>query len=77
MIEQWDILSNKNESCPTIWILKRGWVCLYTVDMMDLGAFIVLRNAKIDMYKGAMRLAVDKWGLIEAATETPDLQVKV
>lgn len=28
---------------------------------------VTLRNAKIDMFKGAMRLAVDKWGRVEAA----------
>jgi len=26
---------------------------------------VILRNAKIDMFKGSMRLAVDKWGRIE------------
>lgn len=26
---------------------------------------VVLRNAKIDMFKGSMRLAVDKWGRVE------------
>lgn len=28
---------------------------------------VTLRNAKIDMFKGSMRLAVDKWGRVEAA----------
>lgn len=35
------------------------------VDMMNKDQTIVLRNAKIDMFKGSMRLAVDKWGLIQ------------
>lgn len=26
---------------------------------------MIFRNAKIDMFKGTMRLAVDKWGRIE------------
>lgn len=26
---------------------------------------VILRNAKIDMFKGSMRLAVDKWGRVE------------
>eukprot|EP00244_Chara_vulgaris_P003540 TRINITY_DN1655_c0_g1_i1.p3 TRINITY_DN1655_c0_g1~~TRINITY_DN1655_c0_g1_i1.p3 ORF type:complete len:136 (+),score=35.54 TRINITY_DN1655_c0_g1_i1:246-653(+) len=37
------------------------------VDKMKEGATIKLRNAKIDMFKGSMRLAVDKWGLVEEA----------
>ncbi|KAL7186265.1 hypothetical protein ACSBR2_028084 [Camellia fascicularis] len=35
------------------------------VDLMEPGATVILRNAKIDMFKGSMRLAVDKWGRIE------------
>ncbi|XP_004304612.1 PREDICTED: uncharacterized protein At4g28440-like [Fragaria vesca subsp. vesca] len=37
------------------------------VDMMNPGATVILRNAKIDMFKGSMRLAVDKWGRVEVA----------
>lgn len=33
--------------------------------MLKPGATVILRNAKIDMFKGAMRLAVDKWGRVE------------
>uniref|UniRef100_A0A2P2JDG7 Single-stranded DNA binding protein Ssb-like OB fold domain-containing protein n=1 Tax=Rhizophora mucronata TaxID=61149 RepID=A0A2P2JDG7_RHIMU len=29
---------------------------------MKPGMTIILRIAKIDMFKGSMRLAVDKWG---------------
>lgn len=36
---------------------------------------VILRNAKIDMFKGSMRLAVDKWGRIEA-TEPAKFIVK-
>ena len=32
---------------------------------MKPGTTVTLRNAKIDMFKGSMRLAVDKWGRIE------------
>ncbi|KAG6778128.1 hypothetical protein POTOM_017978 [Populus tomentosa] len=32
-----------------------------------LGATVILRNAKIDMFKGSMRLAVDNWGRVEVA----------
>nr|AFK38857.1 unknown [Lotus japonicus] len=37
------------------------------VDLMKEGSTVVMRNAKIDMYKGSMRLAVDKWGRVEVA----------
>lgn len=38
-------------------------------------ATIILRNAKIDMFKGSMRLAVDKWGRVEV-TEPAQFVVK-
>eukprot|EP00238_Polyblepharides_amylifera_P007494 CAMPEP_0196591528 /NCGR_PEP_ID=MMETSP1081-20130531/69958_1 /TAXON_ID=36882 /ORGANISM="Pyramimonas amylifera, Strain CCMP720" /LENGTH=100 /DNA_ID=CAMNT_0041914915 /DNA_START=207 /DNA_END=509 /DNA_ORIENTATION=+ len=41
------------------------------VDLMVVGKPLVLRNAKIDMFKGSMRLAVDKWGLIQETTDEP------
>lgn len=47
----------------------------FTVDLMKPGNTIILRNAKIDMFKGSMRLAVDKWGRIEV-TEPANLTVK-
>ncbi|XP_071736449.1 uncharacterized protein At4g28440-like [Rutidosis leptorrhynchoides] len=45
------------------------------VDTMKEGSTVTLRNAKIDMYKGSMRLAVDKWGRVEVA-EPADFSVK-
>ncbi|XP_028775273.1 uncharacterized protein At4g28440-like isoform X2 [Neltuma alba] len=45
------------------------------VDMMKPGATLILRNAKIDMFKGSMRLAVDKWGRVEV-TEPAKFEVK-
>lgn len=45
------------------------------VDMMKPGATVTLRNAKIDMFKGSMRLAVDKWGRVEV-TEPAKFMVK-
>ncbi|XP_074274423.1 uncharacterized protein At4g28440-like [Silene latifolia] len=45
------------------------------VDKMKAGTTVTLRNAKIDMFKGSMRLAVDKWGRIEEADST-DFTVK-
>ncbi|ONK79221.1 uncharacterized protein A4U43_C01F4160 [Asparagus officinalis] len=45
------------------------------VDMMKPGATVIIRNAKIDMFKGSMRLVVDKWGRVEV-TEPADFPVK-
>lgn len=45
------------------------------VDLMKPGTTVNLRNAKIDMFKGSMRLAVDKWGRIEV-TEPAEITVK-
>lgn len=42
---------------------------------MKPGTTVILRNAKIDMFKGSMRLAVDKWGRIEV-TEPATFTVK-
>ncbi|KAJ1423044.1 Nucleic acid-binding, OB-fold [Sesbania bispinosa] len=45
------------------------------VDLMKEGSTVILRNAKIDMFKGSMRLAVDKWGRVEV-TEPASFTVK-
>ncbi|KAK6154739.1 hypothetical protein DH2020_008987 [Rehmannia glutinosa] len=45
------------------------------VELMKPGNTVILRNAKIDMFKGSMRLAVDKWGLVEI-TEPAKFVVK-
>ncbi|XP_019153914.1 PREDICTED: uncharacterized protein At4g28440-like [Ipomoea nil] len=45
------------------------------VNVMEPGTTVILRNAKIDMFKGSMRLAVDKWGRIEV-TEAAAFDVK-
>ncbi|XP_021895836.1 uncharacterized protein At4g28440 [Carica papaya] len=45
------------------------------VDLMKEGTTVTLRNAKIDMFKGSMRLAVDKWGRVEV-TEPANFTVK-
>ncbi|CAM8947231.1 unnamed protein product [Rhodiola kirilowii] len=45
------------------------------VELMKEGTTVILRNAKIDMYKGSMRLAVDKWGRVEV-TEPASFTVK-
>ncbi|CAO1943248.1 unnamed protein product, partial [Urochloa humidicola] len=46
------------------------------VDVMKPGATVELRNAKIDMFKGSMRLAVDKWGIVKAAESPAEFTVK-
>ncbi|GKA55652.1 putative nucleic acid-binding, OB-fold protein [Tanacetum coccineum] len=46
------------------------------VDAMKEGSTVILRNAKIDMYKGSMRLAVDRWGRVES-TESADFSANV
>lgn len=45
------------------------------MDLAKEGATVILRNAKIDMFKGSMRLAVDKWGRVEV-TEPASFSVK-
>ncbi|XWS19631.1 hypothetical protein CRYUN_Cryun31cG0032300 [Craigia yunnanensis] len=45
------------------------------VDLLKPDATVILRNAKIDMFKGSMRLAVDKWGRIEV-TDPANFVVK-
>ncbi|GAB2277986.1 hypothetical protein Dimus_012687 [Dionaea muscipula] len=45
------------------------------VDQLKPGTTVIIRNAKIDMLKGTMRLAVDKWGRIEV-TEPAKFAVK-
>lgn len=45
------------------------------VDLVKAGSTVILRNAKIDMFRGSMRLAVDKWGRVEV-TEDADFEVK-
>ncbi|KAI8552508.1 hypothetical protein RHMOL_Rhmol06G0272300 [Rhododendron molle] len=55
--------------------LKTVVVNCLGVDLMKPGVTINLRNAKIDMFKGSMRLAVDKWGRVEV-TEPGSFEVK-
>jgi len=40
------------------------------VDLAQEGKYLTLRNAKIDMYRGSMRLAVDQWGKVEALEDS-------
>lgn len=36
------------------------------VDVAQPGAYLLLHNATVDMYRGSMKLVVDKWGKLEA-----------
>nr|CAN61280.1 hypothetical protein VITISV_018007 [Vitis vinifera] len=45
------------------------------VDMMKPGTTVILHKAKIDMFKGSMRLVIDKWGRVEV-TEDANFVVK-
>lgn len=44
---------------------------------MKQGNYVILRNAKIDMFRGSMRLAVNQWGKIEPAPEGASFDCKV
>jgi len=37
------------------------------VELMKPDTTVTLRNAKIDMFRGSMRLVVDKWGRVEVS----------
>lgn len=50
------------------WLVPLWRCAAVAVDLMKEGSTVNLRNAKIDMFKGSMRLAVDKWGRIEPTT---------
>ncbi|XAR65064.1 hypothetical protein NMG60_11009027 [Bertholletia excelsa] len=45
------------------------------VDLMTGGTTVILHNAKIDLFKGSMRLAVDRSGRVEV-TQPADFSVK-
>eukprot|EP01089_Gocevia_fonbrunei_P009272 TRINITY_DN2139_c0_g1_i2.p1 TRINITY_DN2139_c0_g1~~TRINITY_DN2139_c0_g1_i2.p1 ORF type:complete len:100 (-),score=29.48 TRINITY_DN2139_c0_g1_i2:54-353(-) len=45
------------------------------VDVVQPGETIIARNAKVDMFKGFMRLAVDKWGKLEKSTDPASFEV--
>jgi replication factor A1 len=46
------------------------------VDKLTQGKTLTLRNAKIEMYRGCIRLIVDKWGLVEEETDGVEIQPK-
>lgn len=46
------------------------------VDLVTKGAYLTIRNARIDMFRGSMRLVVDMWGKVEEGDVT-DFKPKV
>ncbi|KAL6186985.1 hypothetical protein ACLB2K_043101 [Fragaria x ananassa] len=54
-----------NSSNRTMLAGTRGYIA--PAELMKEGSTVTLRNAKIDMFKGSMRLAVDKSGRVEVA----------
>jgi len=40
------------------------------IDRIQPGMTIIIRNAKVDMFKGFMRLGVDRWGKIESTMDS-------
>lgn len=40
-------------------------------ELMTPGTTLVIRNGRVDMFKGVMRLSVDKWGKLERAPDDP------
>ncbi|XP_022874078.1 uncharacterized protein At4g28440-like [Olea europaea var. sylvestris] len=71
---------NQNTSISECLVGDETGTILFTarndqVDMMKPDNTVILRNAKIDMFKGSMRLAVDKWGRVEV-TEPATFEVK-
>jgi hypothetical protein len=74
---QTSILEQPNKGLQSISLLYcfNSWFYLCAVDIMNPDSTVIIRNAKIDMFKGSMRLAVDKWGRVEAA-EPANFEVK-
>ncbi|KAJ9510673.1 hypothetical protein QJQ45_027517 [Haematococcus lacustris] len=56
------------------WVYLRDKALL--LDKAKPGSYLTLTNAKVEMYRGTMRLAVDKWGSLETA-EGASFQPKV
>jgi replication factor A1 len=47
------------------------------IDAVQPGSTIEVRNGRIEMFKGFMRLTVDKWGKIAKATEAATFNVNL
>lgn len=44
------------------------------INLFSVGQSLIIRNAKVEMWKNFMRLSVDKWGLIEISEKKFDFQ---
>lgn len=52
---------------------------MFAGESLKPGTYVTLRNAKVEMFRGNMRLAVDKFGKIEpaeGATFTPKVSLE-
>lgn len=47
------------------------------IDAAQPGSLVEVRNAKIEMLKGYMRLVVDKWGRVAKSADTPSFTVNL
>jgi len=45
------------------------------IDCFTVGQSVIIRNAKVEMFRNHMRVAVDKWGLIEISERKFDFKV--
>jgi hypothetical protein len=52
-------------------------MAVHAVDIARPGKYIILRNAKVDMFRGSMRLAVNLWGKVEEDANPTEFDVKV
>jgi len=47
------------------------------IDILKTGSTVIIRNCKVEMFEGHMRLAVGKWGLIEPASQSQHLEEEI
>ena len=47
------------------------------VELATPGSVLVIRNSKVDMFRGSMRLVTTQWGKVELADSTTAMNVKV
>jgi replication factor A1 len=70
------LLTARNGKIPFFFlILIYLTIILEQIDILETGKSLIIRNAKVEMFKNHMRLAVDKWGLIEAVNPPFDFTI--
>ena len=52
-------------------------ICVHAVDLATPGSYLILRNTKVDMFRGSMRLVTTQWGKAELADDATANKVKV